>query len=88
MDATLAIPSIGLTLFCLITSMSIYEFYEKILKDLPTPADLIAQKPIMTTKIYDRTGTILLFDTGSATFAGNSLTLGEVRTGVQVLVVF
>jgi len=33
-------------------------------KDLPTPAKIASIKPAQSTKIYDRTGTILLYETG------------------------
>lgn len=51
-----------LSLFLLATlslSYTSYMFYIKILKDLPTPADLIAHTPHMTTKIYDRNRILL-----------------------------
>ncbi|MEI7791986.1 MAG: PBP1A family penicillin-binding protein [Candidatus Berkelbacteria bacterium] len=33
-------------------------------KDLPTPSKIAGRKPAVSTKIYDRTGQILLFETG------------------------
>ena len=33
-------------------------------KDLPTPSRIAAKKPTESTKIYDRTGQILLYETG------------------------
>lgn len=42
-----------------LSSVGAYAFYETILKDLPTPNDLINHKPIVTTKIYDRNHILL-----------------------------
>jgi len=38
---------------------AVYNFYFLILKDLPSPNQLITRQPILTTKIYDRNGQLL-----------------------------
>lgn len=49
----------ALVLVVSLVSLSVYGFYIAILKDLPTPQDLLAHQPIVTTKIYDRHGVLL-----------------------------
>lgn len=54
-----AIFLLALVIFIGMMSGGGYLFYLKILKDLPTPADLTSHKPIVTTRIYDRNHTLL-----------------------------
>ena len=48
-----------LALLALITVPAIIVFYFEILRDLPSPSRLATDRPIVSTKIYDRNGTLL-----------------------------
>ena len=47
------------TIFAVLLAMSSTVFYFLILRDLPSPRELVTRKQIVTTKIYDRNGILL-----------------------------